>query len=145
MTKLEQLNKAREEYKNLMKSTGKQIINELTQTFFTTHPEVNSIRWRQYTPYFNDGDSCVFGLHGVYLNLNESSLSDEAEEYGGDYDDGFLSSYDKKVKGTLKTDFQSLEDTLEENQDLLEEVFGDHMKVTVHRNGTVDIEEYEHD
>ena len=24
---------------------------------------VHSVRWSQYTPYFNDGDACVFGVN----------------------------------------------------------------------------------
>lgn len=27
------------------------------------HPEIVRIGWEQYTPYFNDGDTCVFGTH----------------------------------------------------------------------------------
>ncbi|MGD6750289.1 hypothetical protein [Streptomyces sp. BH105] len=31
------------------------------------HDNVHTFGWRQYTPYFNDGDVCEFGAHGFYL------------------------------------------------------------------------------
>lgn len=31
--------------------------------FFQDVPEVTSVRWQQYTPYFNDGETCEFEVH----------------------------------------------------------------------------------
>lgn len=30
---------------------------------FDALPQVEAIKWAQYTPYFNDGDECVFAVH----------------------------------------------------------------------------------
>lgn len=46
------------------------------------YPEVEAVRWEQYTPYFNDGDVCEFGVR-------EPRIKFVGEDAGGDYDDGF--------------------------------------------------------
>jgi hypothetical protein len=44
---------------------------------------VESVRWTQYTPYFNDGEPCVFGANDCYVKLAG------ADEEAGDDGDGF--------------------------------------------------------
>lgn len=54
--------------------------------------EVHSVRWRQYTPYFNDGDACVFNVHEPEVLLTSEALFDEDED---DYDQTkWRSTYD---------------------------------------------------
>jgi len=50
-------------------------------------PHVVNVRWEQYTPYFNDGDACVFGTHEFVV------LLDNSDEEDGDYGDGYLDAY----------------------------------------------------
>lgn len=38
---------------------------ELFSKLFIKHPDIKCIYWRQYTPYFNDGDACVFSIGGL--------------------------------------------------------------------------------
>lgn len=45
-------------------------------------PEVESVRWTQYTPYFNDGEACVFGLHSREIKF-------VGDDEGGDDENGF--------------------------------------------------------
>lgn len=52
------------------------------------HPEVESIRWEQYTPYFNDGDACEFGFGELSVRFVGG------DEEAGDNGDGFLSLYE---------------------------------------------------
>lgn len=44
--------------------------------------------WRQCTPYFNDGDPCVFSAYGVWFAPAEDASPDDADseddEYEGD-------------------------------------------------------------
>lgn len=51
---------------------------------------VETVRWEQFTPYFNDGDACEFGTGEVRVKLAERFGVDE---YGGDYADGYITSY----------------------------------------------------
>lgn len=45
-------------------------------------PRVVEIGWRQYTPYFNDGDTCEFGAHDVWvrLELPEPEMTDQVRD-----------------------------------------------------------------
>lgn len=49
--------------------------------------EVVAVRWRQYTPYFNDGDPCTFSAYGFGVKLVGGA------EEAGDYEDGFYNVY----------------------------------------------------
>lgn len=49
---------------------------------------VEAVRWRQYTPSFNDGDPCEFTLGEVGVRVTGG------EEDGGDYEDGFYTAYE---------------------------------------------------
>lgn len=94
---------------------------------------VTAIRWRQYTPYFNDGDACIFGVRGFYIKLDGDST-------GGDYNDGFQNMYaikDEKIK-KLYDELCSIP------SDVFELAFGDHVKVTVTATD-VTVDEYQHD
>lgn len=67
---------------------------ELTDGFIQKLDEMfakgaTHVKWEQYTPYFNDGDPCNFGLGEWYVKL-----PDTAEDAGADYGDGWESSYD---------------------------------------------------
>lgn len=97
---------------------------------FATNPKLESFGWRQYTPHFNDGDTCYFGVYADEPDVNgldgyEISESDNPEEYimSGIVAD-FLSSF-------ANTDMESM--------------FGDHVRLTRHRDGTLDQDDYEHD
>lgn len=84
---------------------------------FTQFPLLESISWTQYTPYFNDGDVCNFrSCHGYAETVPET----------GDFDDA--------VADTL---------SLFDDEDM-EWAFGDHVRVTVTRNG-VTTDTYDHD
>lgn len=46
-------------------NTAKANFNKMVQELFIKYPELNSFSWTQYTPYFNDGEPCEFGVHEV--------------------------------------------------------------------------------
>jgi hypothetical protein len=41
-------------------------------------PDIHSFGWRQYTPYFNDGEPCVFSVDNVWY-LTVGDAEDEAD------------------------------------------------------------------
>ncbi|MBM4707887.1 hypothetical protein GS982_01575 [Rhodococcus hoagii] len=49
-------------------------------------PEVEAVRWEQYTPYFNDGDACEFGIREVRIKFVGG------DEEAGEREDGFIES-----------------------------------------------------
>lgn len=66
----EQMNSVNKEIEALKKShieTSKQVFHKAISAFFQKYPEVEALRWNQYTPYFNDGDTCEFSVHDLYF------------------------------------------------------------------------------
>jgi hypothetical protein len=115
---------------------AKKLIEPTLKNFMQEHKTVQSIRWRQYTPYFNDGEPCVFSVHEL-----------EALPVGRDDGEDWDYIYGKAENGYDEADWGGLVElskTLQGMQDELEAVFGDHVQVIVTRDG-VEVEEYEHD
>lgn len=112
---------------------------------------VESVRWEQYTPYFNDGDACEFGAN----DLNVKFVGDDT---AGDYEDGFLDSWSIGYEGpkgdypycpdTVSVEqaeaFKAARPTLGRYEDVLRENFGDPAQVTATKDG-FSVEYYEHD
>ena len=121
--------------------------------------------WTQYTPYFNDGDPCVFSAHAVWAARPED----------GDFDkdrldvlySGHLGSYEGgewvpdpenpnrriRVGAVYEGPDQArydrctaLDAAIDSGQfdDVLLDAFGDHAEITVRRDG-ITVEFYEHD
>lgn len=48
------------------------------KAFFEAFPEISMIAWTQYTPYFNDGDPCVFRVgEQIFVATGAEEESDE--------------------------------------------------------------------
>lgn len=58
------------EAQSFMQTHARSYIESGVQQFFEACPEVNAIFWRQYTPYFNDGEPCEFSVHDLFFNIN---------------------------------------------------------------------------
>ena len=104
--------------------------NALTSIFqgFFENGEVETISWRQYTPYFNDGDACRFSVHS---DSDEISVNDIMG-----WDD------DNEQRNLIRDIVSSTLDNIPE--DILESLFGDHTEVIVSKTGITRID-YEHD
>lgn len=121
-------------------AAAKALLKPGFELFFNEHPDVKAVGWSQYTPYFNDGEECVFSLHGMY-----ASATDEREE--SFYDEGWTEVYGDPEDGFTKESWDALsklEEALNDAEDVLRDAFGDHVAVYVTRDG-IDVEEYEHD
>lgn len=135
------------------------------------HPRVLAVRWRQYTPYFNDGDPCEFGVgeFGVkiakeegekfeYLLVEDDDFDEDDEDQEGDYGDGFISdyglwdyepgNYSKRVYKPGMEEIAAILSPLQEAQGhcetFLYDSFGDHAVITATKEG-FRLEEYSHD
>lgn len=128
------------EAKKQMATEGERVFRAMFKAFFEARPEVLAVRWRQYTPYFNDGDPCAFSVHEVDFKTTEGGTEDD-----GDYDDGFASTYDMKdaaMKAACKELCRAIGDN--EVESIALAAFGDHSMVTVTRE-KIDVESYDHD
>ena len=145
MDMFNKLKKAQEnidELRRQMNERFKEEFKPAMREWLATTPEIVSIRWRQYTPYFNDGDACSFGMHDVYYkpapNINVNS------KYGSDYDDGFYGPYQFTESPELETKLRELTKLLYSFSDTFEVVFGDHTMITI-SDQEIEVEEYDHD
>lgn len=162
-----------EDAKSELERAQKALIEKIKPQFitlfmpaFNKHPKLEAFRWRQYTPYFSDGDPCVFSVHDIAI---------KHEDLKGEGSDGFLWGipavdiftvgswgYDREWTAEaraealknfgsqeayldLANDMQTISDAFHKlPKEIMEDMFGDHMEITVTREG-IEVEEYSHD
>ena len=104
----------------------------LFSQIFEEDSTLESIGWRQYTDYFNDGEPCKFAVRvydgeGVYLNgealedlwVDEDKVS--AEEWAK------FSTRERQALDVCRV-------LNEIGEDVLHDIFGDHAKVTCYKD-----------
>lgn len=80
--------------------------NKIITLFFEECPKVQAVVWSQYTPYFNDGDECVFGVNDpcfVTKNFDRDDLQnpyeyEDADEYGCLSIPLYVADWDAEIK-----------------------------------------------
>lgn len=133
----EKINRAKEEYI----VEAKNLFNTFAKEIFEKHPKLESFSWYQYTPYFNDGDTCEFGVHNDYLYM---VFDGEELEEVCDYSFRAGKKYNKIVG--LKEAYEDINDVLSSiSSDAYESMFGDHVRVTVSRENGLEISDYDHE
>lgn len=151
---------------------GKAMFSEISKQLFERHPQLESFGWKQYTDYFADGDPCTFGVHadldwGLEINGESTSELDNIRKTAYlptgkrvmqkqyDYktreyvevevdEKAYLPNPDyDPVLGDMANDVADLVNGMP--SEILEDMFGDHVEVTVSKDG-ISIDEYtEHD
>jgi hypothetical protein len=154
---LEELKAMKEEFAELKKAhleKSKVMFTNITTKLFDKHPKLVSFGWRQYTPYFNDGEECTFsahtdepdinGINGYDVNFGDEMLNDYSKERDPvtkQYPKIKNPSYDLELHAAHK-DVEEFLDNIDDS--VLRDLFGDHVEVTVKKDGT-EVEEHEHD
>lgn len=118
-------------------------------------PEVEAIRWDQYTPYFNDGDPCEFSIYEVRVKL--VGIDDDDGDYGDGFADYFALTFEKDGKRPYAPEGVEISDELGaaikavngavaggQHYTVLHKLFGDPAQVTATPEG-FHVEDYEHD
>lgn len=172
---IQEFNDAKAAYMKLVSEKGKALLAAVFGQMFALEPRIRRIQWRQYTPYFNDGEACEFSVHDRSFDLaplptndgptgNPIALPADDED---DYDDQewaelpysferlrgneepYWVKYWPGVSETTLRQLKQLNATLESFEDVLKITFDDHVKVTATKNadGTVTFvaESYDHD
>lgn len=100
---------------------------------------VEAVRWTGFTPYFCDGDPCVYGINDPYIRVIGTEKDEE------DYEDGFLDRYSLE-DGPQRTALNAFAKVLcgGHHDALLISKFGDHVQVTATKEKFV-LDEYSHD
>ena len=113
----------------LLKESEK-LFKKAVKDLFKENPTLESFSWTQYTPYFNDGDTCTFSANTDYPDVNDISEYD---------DDGEGRKYDEELAKNVTSFLSNF------NEDDYESMFGDHVKVTITKDGKIDVSDYSHD
>ncbi|MEU5166816.1 hypothetical protein [Streptomyces mutomycini] len=148
-------------------------IEELAPLFqaLVDDPTIVEFGWRQYTPYFNDGDTCEFSVYGTWVRTTaeaEGYVDEDGDEYDNSSHYGLDVDYHPSL-GTIESDWnketykhenkryvgpdenrynrcQELDGALQSGafDNVLLKTFGDHALVTV-RKDSIEVEYYDHD
>lgn len=98
----------------------------LLAPLFDANPSVEKISWTQYTPYFNDGESCEFCAQTDYIIINGEDKYDS-----------------ENIEKSVFVSFSSVLESIP--YEFYLELFGDHVEITIKKDGTIKVDEYEHD
>jgi hypothetical protein len=160
--KIDQLRTQIANLKKEYQAASQATFTEESKALFAAHPELLSFGWRQYTPYFNDGDTCTFSAHTDDPSVN--GFSDYGDWDGDELPEDHPTNLHRQAKATVwnskarhwndanpaysakaAATVEAVKAFLKQfEDDVLMEMFGDHKKVIVTRDGT-QVEEYEHD
>jgi hypothetical protein len=80
LSNFDELNAQIKRAKQEMQDKSKGLIEEAAKRFLDACPEVTGVHWTQYTPYFNDGESCEFSVNEMCFHILEDE-DDEVEAY----------------------------------------------------------------
>lgn len=152
-----------EAQKAALVETLKPEFKSLFTPFFEKWPQVKKFAFTQYTPYFNDGEECVFGVRDLATCIEGIHDPEESlyEWQDGSLNDRYVTpdptwqhsvDYNGKLVGVFGDKLVDFAKDLKEicaaqqalPEDAMKELFGDHVIVTITREG-VDVEEYDHE
>lgn len=169
-TKFEQLIAEQRDLSKKFQETAQGLFKETAKEFFEKNPAIKAVMWTQYTPFFNDGETCEFSVNEpAFTNAEGEDLEDVNPwgEYEGEndkiwvcethsivhlYDDGrpWLDGVRKAIKESGQTiDIKAcgLFSRMIMSVDfepIMEAMFGNHVKVIATKDG-FDVEEFDHD
>lgn len=150
---MDSMNKEMEKIRSVYQEKMQGVFKDVFKSYFDSCPEVTVFSWRQYTPYFNDGEECTFRCyanHGSatnatdYDNVQWGEYDGEEEnvwiddDYYGNYNEDMIPKHVIENTGHLRKMLGKISD------DVFKEMFGDHCIVHATRAGFV-VTEYEHD
>lgn len=75
---LEELEEMKKNYMKAVREQGTDIVKAEFAKVFAKYPDLKVVAWVQYTPYFNDGDACVFSVREFNGGVEELSPADIA-------------------------------------------------------------------
>jgi hypothetical protein len=156
MTTLEKIKAELEAFEEKKKLFVEELRKEFPTMFselFEKTDKITSFGWTQYTPYFNDGDTCEFSVNASYPYINGENIEDHDwydwrvnRQLKGDnrFDKDIANNKDLDVESCkIVNEFISVIESIPE--DFLKDLFGDHAMVTISNDGSVVVDEYEHD
>lgn len=83
--------------------TSQEVFKASLTKFFDAVPEIKQIFWRQYTPHWNDGDTCEFSVGDVNFYTTDDR-DEEDDENGWDGFDPFAKPSSYVYEGAANKD-----------------------------------------
>lgn len=152
--KLAQLKTRLEEMREEIKKEARSVFTEGVKDVFESFPQLHAISWRQYTPYWCDGDICEFSAQtyepNLYIKVPQDMSAESWPEAEGqiELEDGTLVAY---YDGwNMPSEFRDIQKAIGKflgelsNDDFLA-MFGDHAEVVIYADGTQRVMEYDHE
>ena len=162
----EQLISDQAELHRKFQTQAQSLFKDITKEFFDKNPGITGVIWTQYTPYFNDGDTCEFRVGD--LTFTNAPLDELGDIRWGDYEgetEGVWAA--ENIAHVLQSDRGYYQDTKNmilaaggvdatscslfskavgsnEMESVMQAMFGDHVKVIATRDG-FEVDEYDHD
>lgn len=144
--KLIELTNAITSAKQEVVSQGLDLVQAMFDDYFSKYPDIKEIRWRQYTPSWNDGDVCEFWL-GDFAAVTQQTLSkiqsgklDQNELFWDPQEHSFEGLDSHSQRNDMIEELREIYDLLDtEHLALL--VWGDGYSITA-RPGSFNTEEY---
>jgi len=129
---------------------GKKLLKKEFEKFFAENPRIDKISWRQYTPYFNDGDACHFAVYHPYMHIDPALMPKSAALDGFDEDEDNMCRvciYEAEELEFVKEGkaLNKLWRDVEECKDIMLELFGDHVSVIASTKGGFITDRIDHD
>lgn len=137
---LDELKKLRDELNAKISSEGKAALAKAFTDLFDANPTIRAVGWQQYTPYFNDGEECVFGVNDFVFATEDVDPKKEPQEDNGPW----RSTYGRSGSSAEGEAVKGLYRKLNEVDGILKAAFGDHVSVVATREGFHTFE-YKHD
>lgn len=135
---LGRLNRIITDARKQVQEQGQTVIKEAFAELFAAHPELEAVKWTQYTPYFNDGEPCTFSVNEWSAKIKGVTLKYQDEE-------GFSERWDFRDAQAYDWLIQDIDRLFKlADDDAMEATFGDHVEVVATRDG-FDVDEYSHD
>ncbi len=127
-------------------SKMQEAISNVFVEFFKAEPQVQAISWCQYTPYFNDGEECIFSVNDVYFILDgfdAENVPDSPYEFEDD-EQYVTASYYGSDKEAYTENMKLLNNLIDANSDIMKYAYGDHVMVVITPTETF-TNEFEHE
>lgn len=137
--------------KEEMKAKMKAQFDSVVKNFFKVVPKMKAITWVQYSPYFNDGDECIFHVRSVsvlnfvpeyFSRYYEDDISEDNKEkiVVGDY-----SNFNEELLSAEELEAcKAVQNFISENEDLMYDLYDNHVAIRITESGT-EVNDYDHD
>lgn len=154
---IEKFKAKQEKYNQILAKDCRKILHPYIKDFMGKNPEITGIRWEQFTPYFNDGEPCVFRIYEIFYTTKDLTkfTQEQLFESVWELDEGeeviWYETYSDEYKALLpetKASLRSLRDLFEGKlEEIVKLGYGDGADVLIRRTSgndfTIDLFELE--